>query len=163
MFILIGKCLLLIYRKIWTVKKKGYNNVYINKLNGNEVFTMSEGMKKEHAVSFTTFLHELQKELHFHLNGGTSYRQKTAELSLQVAHQVGSVVPFFESKLAKETVSRLLPDLDHYRVEDVTKMLHVIAKELSRNANLSDELKSYVQQKHLNRKTLSFRESKRGE
>jgi hypothetical protein len=54
------------------------------------------------------------------------------------------------------TVSRLLPDLDHHRVEDVAKMLHVIAKELHLNATLSDEVKSYIQQKHQHRKPLSF-------
>jgi hypothetical protein len=37
---------------------------------------MSEGMGKEHVVSFAEFLHELQKEWRFHQQGGTSYRQK---------------------------------------------------------------------------------------
>lgn len=50
---------------------------------------MDEVMGKEHVVSFADFLHELQKEWEFHLNGGTSYRQKTAELSLEVARKVG--------------------------------------------------------------------------
>ncbi|ALF09548.1 hypothetical protein [Parageobacillus thermoglucosidasius] len=108
---------------------------------------MDEVMGKEHAVSFTEFLHELQKEWKFHLNGGTSYRQKTAELSLEVARKVRDVVPFLESEVAKQTVSRLLPDSDRHRVEDVAKMLHVIAKELHLNANLPDEVKAYVEQK----------------
>ena len=117
---------------------------------------MDEVMGKEHVVSFADFLHELQKEWEFYLNGGTSYRQKTAELSLEVARKVGSVVPFLESEVAKQTVSRLLPDLDRHRVEDVAKMLHVIAKELHLNATLSDEVKAYVQQKRQHRKPLSF-------
>lgn len=117
---------------------------------------MDEVMGKEHVVSFTEFLHELQKEWRFHQHGGTSYRQKTAELSLEVAHKVGSIVPFLESEVAKQTVSRLLPDLDHHRVEDVAKMLHVIAKELHMNATLSDEVKSYIQQKRQHRKPLSL-------
>lgn len=112
---------------------------------------------KEHVVSFADFLHELQKEWKFHLNGGTSYRQKTAELSLEVARKVGDVVPFFKSDVAKQTVSRLLPDLDHHRVEDVAKMLHVIAKDLHLNATLSNEVKTYVQQKRQQRKNLSLR------
>jgi hypothetical protein len=128
----------------------------MNKLNGKGAFTMSEFMGKEHVVPFTEFLHELQKEFRFHLNGGTSYRQKTAELSLEVARKVGAVSPFFESEVAKRTVSRLLPGFDHYRVEDVAKMLHVIAKELNMNATLSDEVKAYVQQKRQHRKPLSF-------
>ncbi|MGX1902734.1 hypothetical protein ACT3HK_15565 [Thermolongibacillus altinsuensis] len=117
---------------------------------------MSEVTGKEHVVSFAEFLHELQKEWRFHQQDGTSYRQKTAELSLEVARKAGSVVPFLESEISKQTVSLLLPDLDRYRVEDVAKMLHVIAKELHMNATLSDEVKSYVQQKHRHRKPLSF-------
>ncbi|ESU73502.1 hypothetical protein T260_02440 [Geobacillus thermopakistaniensis] len=117
---------------------------------------MCETTKKEHAASFSTFLQELQKEWRFHQHGGTSYRQKTAELSLEVAHKVGSIVPFLESKVAKQTVPRLLPDLDHHRVEDMAKMLHVIAKELHMNTTLSDEVKSYIQQKRQHRKSLSF-------
>jgi hypothetical protein len=117
---------------------------------------MSEVMGKEQVVSFTEFLQELQKEWRFHLNEGTSYRQKTAELPLEVARKVGGVAPFFELEVAKQTVSRLLPFLDHYRVEDVAKMLHVIAKELHMNANLSDEVKAYVQQKRQHRNPLSL-------
>jgi hypothetical protein len=108
---------------------------------------MTEGMGKEHVVSFAEFLHELQKEWRFHQQGGTSYRQKTAELSLEVACKVKAVAPFLERDVAKQTVSRLLPDLEHHHVEDVAKMLHVIAKELHMNATLSDEVKAYVQQK----------------
>jgi NurA-like 5'-3' nuclease len=104
-------------------------------------------MVKEQGVSYTVFLQELQKELVFHLNGGTSYRQKTAELSLEVAHKVGEVTPFFERNVAKQTVSCLLPNLDQQRVEDVAKMLHFIAKELYLNANLPKEVKVYVEQK----------------
>ncbi|GLH64485.1 hypothetical protein [Parageobacillus sp. G301] len=109
-------------------------------------------MGKEHVVSFAKFLHELQKEWRFHQQGGTSYRQKTAELSLEVARKVREVAPFLERNVAKQTVSRLLPGLDHHRVEDVAKMLHVIAKELHMNATLSDEVKAYIQQKKGNNK-----------
>jgi AraC-like DNA-binding protein len=124
---------------------------------------MNKGMGNERVVSFTEFLHELQKELKFHQNWGTSYRQKTAELSLEVANKVGAVAPFLERDVAKQTVSRLLPDLDRHRLEDVAKMLHVIAKELHMNANLSDEVKAYVQQKRQHRKSLSSRKNKRTE
>lgn len=117
---------------------------------------MGEVTGKEHVVSFADFLHELQKEWEFHLNGGTSYRQKTAELSLEVARNVRTVVPFLKRDVAKQTVSRLLPGFDNYRVEDVAKMLHVIAKELHMNATLSDEVKDYIQQKRQHRKPLSF-------
>jgi hypothetical protein len=124
----------------------------MNKPKGREVFRMSEVTGKEHVVSFAEFLHELQKEWRFHQQGGTSYRQKTAELSLEVARKVREVAPFLERNVAKQTVSRLLPGLDHHRVEDVAKMLHVIAKELYMNANLSDEVKAYVQHKKRNNK-----------
>jgi hypothetical protein len=113
-------------------------------------------MGKENVVSFAEFLHELQKELKFHQDGGTSYRQQTAKLSLEVARKVGSVVPFLDSEIAKQTVSHLLSDVDCYRAEDVAKMLHTIARELHMNATLSDEVKAYIQQKRQHRKPLSF-------
>ncbi|MEK4221522.1 hypothetical protein N1I86_05530 [Bacillus sp. FSL W8-0116] len=81
-----------------------------------------------------------------------SYRQKTAELSLEVANKVGAVAPFLKREVAKEIVSHSLTRLDRYRLEDVEKMLHVVAKELQMNTNLSDEVKTYVQQKKSNNK-----------
>ncbi|MBN6185659.1 hypothetical protein JQN58_01510 [Aneurinibacillus sp. BA2021] len=106
---------------------------------------------------FTDFLQELQKELQFHLNGGTSYRQRTAQISLDLARQVGEISPFLKLDTAQATVSRLLPTLDHDRVEDVAKMLYVIAKDMQMYATRSDDVIAYVQQKRQHSKPLSFK------
>jgi hypothetical protein len=140
------------------LKKRGYNNK-----KGKGAFIVDERMGKENVVSFAEFLHELQKELKFHQDGGTSYRQQTAKLSLEVARKVGSVVTFLDSEIAKQTVSHLFSGIDCYRVEDVAKMLHTIARELHMNATLYDEVKAYVQQKRHHLKPLSFVKNKRAE
>ncbi|AKM19577.1 Uncharacterised protein [[Flavobacterium] thermophilum] len=103
-------------------------------------------------VSFPEFLEELRQELRFQQNGGTSYRKQTAQLSLQVAEKAGCIDPFFNRESAKRTVSQLLPDLDLFRIEDVAKMLNVIARELHMNATLSDEVRDYIHQKRQHRK-----------
>ncbi|ASS86459.1 hypothetical protein NSQ51_10625 [Geobacillus sp. FSL K6-0789] len=103
-------------------------------------------------VSFPEFLEELRQELRFQQNGGTSYRKQTAQLSLQVAQKAGCIDPFFNRESAKRTVSQLLPDLDLFRIEDVAKMLNVIARELHMNATLSDEVRDYIHQKRQHRK-----------
>ncbi|WCK57354.1 hypothetical protein PP175_29630 (plasmid) [Aneurinibacillus sp. Ricciae_BoGa-3] len=110
----------------------------------------------EEQEMYTDFLHELQREVQFQQNGGTSYRKDTADVSLSVAQRAGSVIPFFQLVDTKQTISRLFPDIDRYRLDDVAKMLHVIAKDLRLNATLSDDVKAYVQEKRENRKPLSF-------
>lgn len=117
---------------------------------------MNEMRGKEQELFFTMFIQELQKELHFQQNGGTSYRTKTAQLSLEAAQKIGSIVPFSDRETAKQTVSQLFPDLNLFRIEDVAKVLHVVARELCLNAALSDEVKAYVQEKRQQRKPLSF-------
>lgn len=117
---------------------------------------MRDGIKKENTVAFDTFLTELQKEFDYQANGGTSYRKRTAMLALEVAHQIGDTAPFFDLENVRETVSVLYPKLDTERVEDVSKFLCTIAKDLYLKANLSDEVKAYVQQKRKHQKPLSF-------
>lgn len=83
---------------------------------------------------YEKFINELEDEYQYHLNGGTSYRIKTAQLSLEVAKKVGDIAPFLEQETSKETVYNMNPGLDLHRIEDVAKMLRVIAKDIKNNS-----------------------------
>lgn len=120
-------------------------------------FKLSEIMQNNDAITYINFVHELEKEYEYLRNGGTSYRIKTAEISLEVAKKAGSVLPFLGLESAKESVSTFYDYLDNYRIEDVAKMLNVIAKDLSFNILLSEECKNYIQEKHHTKKPLSFK------
>lgn len=113
-------------------------------------------MNHKPELTFTPFVQELQKECDYHANGGTSYRKRSADISLQVAKQVGEVVPFLNRDMAKQHVSNVFPNLDQDRANDVAKMLNVIARELHLQANLPDEIKQRLEHKRLNRKPLIF-------
>lgn len=117
---------------------------------------MGDGIKKENKVPFDKFLQELQMEFDYHANGGTSYRKTAAMLGLEVARQIGDTAPFFDLETSRETVLALYPELDTERVEDVSKFLCTIAKDLYFKVSLSDDVKSYIQQKRKHRKPLSF-------
>lgn len=115
-------------------------------------------MQNEHAVSYKELLQELQNELKYHsTESGTSYRRKTAKLSLEIPKVVERVSPFLKVDGASNMVDHLMPSLDYHRAEDVSKMLHVIANDLHMNATLSDEAKAYVEGKHKNRKPLTLK------
>lgn len=101
-------------------------------------------------------LDELNKELHFLQNGGTSYRQETAELSLKVVSQVQDPAVFRDRLSAFETANRLLGQEDSQRVMDVSKMISVVASDLHRQKKQPLEMKEYVEQKRKNRKPLAF-------
>lgn len=108
---------------------------------------------KEPEAFFSSFLREIQKEINYLEKGGTSYRKVSAELSLKVAIQVGEVFPFLNRELAISTISKLYPNLDFNRKNDVAKMMYVIARDLQFNATLPEEIKKYVHQKRQNRNT----------
>lgn len=107
---------------------------------------MSEMIGKGHEVSFSEFLNELEKEVSFFRNGGTTYRLRTAEIALDIAQSVKTVDLFLDFEIAKEIVSNLLPEHDHHR-NDVAKMLYTIARDLEVNATLPIDVKEYVRQK----------------
>lgn len=118
-------------------------------------------MKKEmiHAfdVFFSEYLTELKKEVDYHKNGGTTYRKASADLALNVASKVGKMTPFLNREEAKNHVKSTYPELDTERIQDVGKMLHVIARELSLNHTRSEEVKKYVQLKQSNRNPLNIK------
>lgn len=119
-------------------------------------------MQNEHADFCKRFIQELQDEVEFHaVESGTSYRRKTAELSLDVAKTVEMVSPLLKANAAINIVSRLMPRLDNHRLEDVSKMLNVIAKDIYMDATLSNEAKAYVDYKRENQKPITLKKLSR--
>jgi hypothetical protein len=103
------------------------------------------------SVTFTEFRSELEKEVSYLNDGATSYRQKTAELSLRVAELVKDVKPFFSLDTALQTVKNFFPKEDVFRLQDVAKMLSVVLNDLLSKATLPDELKQKLNQRRQNR------------
>ena len=99
---------------------------------------------KEYIVPFSDMVEKLQQQNDYLSEGGTSYRQRTAELALKVAREVGDVTPFYNQIKASVVVAQLLPELDIHRKEDVAKMLRVVVNRLHLNATLSNDVKEYV-------------------
>jgi hypothetical protein len=122
---------------------------------------MDEVKWKEHDVYFQEFLKELQNEIEFHTNGGTSFRRTSAEYSLQIARMVGEFPPFLDRKSAEKIVAQLQPNLSIEKRKDISKMMNVVAKDLCRKANMSDEFRQYVQEKRGDTRTLSFTKGER--
>ena len=51
---------------------------------------------KKYAFTFSALVEKLQKQYDYLFKGGTSYRQRSAELALEIARKVGNVNPFYE-------------------------------------------------------------------
>ncbi|MFD2762421.1 hypothetical protein [Lentibacillus juripiscarius] len=113
-------------------------------------------MRQSETVSYRDFLEELQKEANYHEYGGTSYRYKTARLSVDVAKRTGYVDLFFDKNMAGRLVAHLLQKEDWERVSDVTKLLHAVALDLKMNTHLSAEARKYVADKQKHRKQVSL-------
>ncbi|WP_217269610.1 hypothetical protein [Neobacillus endophyticus] len=111
------------------------------------VILMDEVKGKEHDDFFNEFLKEIQREIDYHTNGGTSFRRTSAEFSLQVAMAIGEFSPFLDRKSSEEIVTRLHPNLSIEKKKDISKMMNVIARELYRKANMADEIRRYLQER----------------
>ena len=96
---------------------------------------------------FSAFVEKLQQQYEYLSEGGTSYRQRTAELALEVARKVRNVIPFHDNDDAGELVTHLFLDFNFHRREDVAKSPRVVENRLNLNATLSNEAKEHVKQK----------------
>lgn len=85
-------------------------------------------------------------------NEGTSYRQKTAELSLSLAKQVKDVSVFLNRDVVYRLVSDHVPVEDDYRAQDVAKMLNDILLDLNLKATRSDDRRLRLLERKKNRK-----------
>jgi signal transduction histidine kinase len=113
-------------------------------------------LQKSATVSNSDFINELTNEVNFMKKGGTTYRRKTAELSLDVAKVVKNVNNFYNRDVAYKTVADILSFEDEYRLEDVAKMLNVVLLDIHSKVNQSDELKTYLVERARNRKPLKL-------
>ncbi|WP_052947934.1 hypothetical protein [Aneurinibacillus tyrosinisolvens] len=97
-------------------------------------------------VSFCEFVEELKRAIEYQRDGGTDYRLKTAELSLYVANQDGTMEPFYESReSSREVVARFIKDNhDEDRIDDVAKALYTISRRLVFKATMPIELKEHI-------------------
>lgn len=110
--------------------------------------------KEENHLSFELFLKKLKQEYDYHTDGGTTYRQKTAKLSLEVALAVKEVQPFLDPIESNRLVSSILQNCDNERKQDVAKMLRVLAKSMYIEMTTPNEVKEYVNSKLKNNFTL---------
>ncbi|WP_313431936.1 hypothetical protein [Siminovitchia terrae] len=107
--------------------------------------------KSGYNLSFEDFLKKLKLEQEYQAAGGTSYRQQTAKLSIEVALKVKKVHPFLDPIKTKKLVSIHLPACDDERDDDVSKMLRVIAKSMYLEQITPDEVKKYAKSKLKNK------------
>jgi hypothetical protein len=122
---------------------------------------MDEVKGKEQDDCFKEFLKELQKEIEYHTNGGTSFRRSSAEYSLQIAMMVGKFPPFLDRKGTERMVAQLQPNQSSEKKEDIVKMLNTIAKELHSKAKMPDDIRRYIQEKRIYNRKLTFTKGKR--
>lgn len=108
-------------------------------------------------VSKEELVKELEDELAYHLNGGTTYRQDTTRYSLTIANFLPGTELFFNREQTLEKVKELYPDMDEYRLLDVSKMLNVIVRDLHSKKTLDEETKQFVEEKMKNFTGLKFK------
>lgn len=104
-------------------------------------------------VDYPQFLSELEKEVESFDDVKNSYRKETARLSLSALKMEARVELFSSRESAYKTVSNLLPNVDKFRLQDVSKMLHVIFSDLRFKKNISDDLLLKLAQRKENRKS----------
>lgn len=100
---------------------------------------------------YPAFLAKLKDGLEYLSDGGTSYRIETAQISLNVAIQAGTILPFILKEDAKSTVLNYFPNLDYERIGDVSKFLTTIANHFKIETFLTEDAKKYFEQRKLNR------------
>ncbi|QQK81713.1 hypothetical protein HUG20_18530 [Salicibibacter cibi] len=113
---------------------------------------MPEPFKKD--LPFDEFIYKLKKELEYHRNGETVYRQQTAKMALDVALTVRKVTPFLNPVKVKKTVDGYFPSHGNHRKNDVAKMLRVIARSIYLERTVPEEVNEYVNKKVKNKVVL---------
>ena len=96
--------------------------------------------------TYEEFIADLKGQLDYQLDGGTSYRIKTAELALKVAEKVDDVELFIKRETVRELTNQVLQDYNDERRLDVAEFLFHNTKHLSRKKNMSNDIKEYIQE-----------------
>ena len=104
-------------------------------------------------ISYQVFLDELARETDWLKNGGTTYRVKTAELSLEVANKTSDIDAFSSRDMVMQLVTMLLPDIDVERAKDVAKMLYTVYSTLELEANIPLDIKQMLFERKKRRKS----------
>lgn len=97
-------------------------------------------------ITYEEFIADLKDQLDYQLDGGTSYRIKTAELALKVAEKVDDVELFIKRETVCGLTDQLLKDYNDDRKSDVAEFLYHTAKYLFRKKNMTDEMKNYLKE-----------------
>lgn len=105
-------------------------------------------------ISKEELLKELNLELAYHSEGGSTYRSETTRYSLNVATSLPDTQLFFNRDDTYVEVKLLYPELDEDRLRDVSKMLSVITRDLYRKKTMTPELKAFLEDRRRNRKPL---------
>lgn len=92
-------------------------------------------------------LRRLKKEYTYQLDGGTKYRQLTASYALDIAKKVGDVEAFLVKENPVQLVKKYKPNLDRHRLNDVSKMLRVLAGRMHYEKAIPERLKEYRKKK----------------
>lgn len=112
--------------------------------------------------TYEEFIADLKGQLDYQLDGGTSYRIKTAELALKVAEKVDDVELFFERETAQELTNQLLQDFNDERKSDVAEFLFHSARYLLRKKNMTDDIKVYLKEMKKKNSKITFINKKTG-
>ncbi|EMR06621.1 hypothetical protein C772_01516 [Bhargavaea cecembensis DSE10] len=111
---------------------------------------MKRGMR------YSDFLEALDKEQNYLQNGGTSYRRQTAAMARDLASINDGLAQFLNRQELVRQVRTAYPLADEERIQDVAKMLNVVAKNVYLRSNVSDEAAAYVRSRKARRKPLTL-------
>lgn len=95
-------------------------------------------------VSKQDLLKELEKELEYHKDSGTSYRIRTTELAIKVINSTEEDT-FTDKETVRSEIEKGLVDEDEERKQDVTKLICVIMKDIK-----NEPLKNHVRKRRKN-------------
>lgn len=93
-------------------------------------------------VGHQNFLNRLNHELDELNRWGTSYRSETACLALEVAMRNFNPSLFLNRQASRKAVLQSNLNLDNHRLEDVSKMLYVLAGVMDGELNQTEEFKT---------------------
>ena len=106
-------------------------------------------------VTFERFLLEVEKEA-AQMQSATSYRQKTAAMALDFVKKFRTVDLFESRDRAYKTLKTYFKTEDEERLLDVAKFLNVLYRELTKLANLPEQVRAILEEKAKKRKPLSL-------
>lgn len=101
-------------------------------------------------LAFSEFQNVLQSEYAYFEEG--SYRKETTRLALNIALKVRDVNVFLNPENAKSITVTQLKNYDVDRINDVAKMLRILARGIHREKTMTNEVKEYIEEKMKNTK-----------